>query len=368
MGRYIIVFEKEEDTKILEQYNAKDVEILMGVIATATLDSETVKELENNPKVESVEIDTNEHLDIEDDIEEDTRHESSKTTYAFDFMNIANFHKEGITGKGFKIAILDTGIQKHVNLKIKEGINAYDSSQPWNENLANAHGTRVAGIINAQGLNKEVIGIAPDAEIYCARIDNGNGAINTTTWSSQIAGIAWAVEKGVDAINCSFSSRIDSKARKKAFKIASDKGIAIFCSAGNNQPRTDTTSNTSRYPAKYPFTIANANINPDKTRYPTSCIGQGLNFSNGGVKAYSTTTNTKFIGTSDRHIVGTGTSFASPATLAIYILYKQKYQEPKEKILQRMAINAERLGDTFWYGAGLPKYPTKEYVNVRIRG
>lgn len=367
MGRYIIIFEKEEDTKILEQYKAKDIEVHMGVIAIATLDSEEAKELSKKPEVESVEEDFNEHLDMEED-SGDIRYEKSTTTYAFDFMNIANFHKEGITGKGFKIAILDTGIQKHVNLKIKEGINAYDSSQPWNENLANAHGTRVAGIINAQGLNEEVIGIAPDAEIYCARIDNGNGAINTTTWSSQIAGIAWAVEKGVDAVNCSFSSRIDSKARKKAFKIASDKGIAIFCSAGNNQPRTDTTSNTSRYPAKYPFTIANANINPDKTRYPTSCIGQGLNFSNGGVKAYSTTTNTKFIGTSDRHIVGTGTSFASPATLAIYILYKQKYQEPKEKILQRMAVNAERLGDTFWYGAGLPKYPTKEYVNVRVRG
>ena len=86
----------------------------------------------------------------------------------------------------------------------------------------------------------------------------------------------------MDAVNCSFSSRIDSKARKAAFKIASDAGIAIFCSAGNNQPSGDTTSNTSRYPAKYPFTYANANIRADKTRYPSSCIGHGLNFSKQG--------------------------------------------------------------------------------------
>lgn len=363
MKKYIIIFKSNNGKEILEKLNAKNIEIHMDIIAIANLDTDSVKELEKSTEVESIEPDSNEHLDDEPDY----RHENSTTTYAFDFMNIKEFHKEGITGKGMKVAILDTGIQKHENLKIVDGVNAYDSNEPWNENLANAHGTRVAGIINAQGKDNEVLGIAPDAEMYCVRIDNGNGALNTTTWSSQIAGIAWAVEKGVDAINCSFSSRIDSKARKKIFQIASYKGIAIFCSAGNTQPTNDTTTNTARYPAKYPFTIANANINPDKSRYPTSCIGQGINFSNGGVRAYSTTTDRNFSGTSNKHVVGTGTSFASPATLGIYLLYKQKYQEDKDKILQRMVVNAEPLGNYFWYGAGLPKYPTKEYINIRIR-
>lgn len=365
MKKYIIIFKNNNGKEILEKLDATDIEIHMNVIAIANLSIDSVKELENNKDVESIEPDTTENLDEE--LETDNRYESSITTYAFDFMNIKDFHKEGITGKGMKVAILDTGIQNHENLKISEGVNVYDSSKPWNENLANAHGTRVAGIINAQGKGGEVIGIAPDAEMYCVRIDNGNGAINTTTWSSQIAGISWAVEKGVDAVNCSFSSRIDSKARKKAFKIASDMGIAIFCSAGNTQPTNDTTTNTARYPAKYPFTIANANITTDKSRYPTSCIGQGLNFSNGGVRAYSTTTDKNFSGTSNKHVVGTGTSFASPATLGIYLLYKQRYNEDKEKILQRMTVNAEPLGSYLWYGAGLPKYPTKEYINIRIR-
>ncbi len=51
-------------------------------------------------------------------------------------MNISKFHDEGLRGQGFKIALLDTGIQKHTNLKIKDGINVYDSRAPWNENLA----------------------------------------------------------------------------------------------------------------------------------------------------------------------------------------------------------------------------------------
>lgn len=364
MNKYLIVIEDNVDPKFIEEYGAENTNIYLDTIISTYLDRDKAKELEKNKYVKSIEKDGNEHLDAEPD----TRYENSTTTYAFDFMNIEEFHKEGITGQGMKVAILDTGVQKHSNLKIKEGINVYDSSKPWDEELANAHGTRVTGIINAQGRDDNALGIAPDAEIYAARIDNGNGAINTTTWSSQIAGIAWAVEKGVDAVNCSFSSRIDSKARKEAFKKASDKGIAIFCSAGNTQPSNDTKTNTARYPAKYPFTIANANIDTNKKRYPTSCIGQGLNFSNGGVKANSTSTLTNLKGVSDRHVVGTGTSFASPATLAIYLLYKQKYKEDKDKILQRMAVNAEPLGDTFWYGAGLPKYPTKEYLNVKVWG
>lgn len=363
MSRYLVVLKEETDLEFLKEYKAENIEVHMGVIIIADIPKEESLRLKDNPLVESVEEDNVEHMDIE---ETNDNYISAKTSYAYDFMNIEEFHKRGYTGKGFKIGILDTGVQKHTNLKVTEGVNVYDSTKPWDYNLANNHGTMVTGVVNAQGINGELIGIAPDAELYAIRIDNGNGAINSTTWSSQIAGISWAMEKGIDAVNCSFSSWIESKARKRAFKIASDNGMAIFCSAGNNQPRTDTTTNTSKYPAKYPFTYGNANITKDKVRYPTSCIGQGLNFSNGGSSVLLTTADRNSTEISSNYRNGTGTSMASPATLGIYILYKQMYNEPKEKIIQRMAVNAEPLGDTFWYGAGLPKFPTIDYVNVNI--
>ena len=367
MHKYLIVLKEESDLSFLEEYNASNIEVHMKVIVFAHMEESDALKLKNHDLVESIEEDGTESTDVEPS--EGNIYETSQTSYAFDMMNIQQFHKEGYKGQGLKIGILDTGVQKHTNLKVESGINVYDSTLPWDNSLANSHGTLVAGVINAQGIDGNLIGIAPEAKIYAVRIDNGNGAINSTTWSSQIAGMSWAVDNGMDAVNCSFSSRIESKARKKAFEIASNNGIAIFCSAGNTQPRTDTTTNTAKYPAKYPFTIANANINPDKTRYPTSCIGQGLNFSNGGVKIITTTTAKNSTAISSSYSTGsTGTSLASPATLGIYILYKQMYQEPKEKILQRMAVNAEPLGDTFWYGAGLPKYPTKNYLNIQVRG
>ena len=364
MPKYLIVLDKKADKNILDNYEVSNVEIHLDIIAFANMTRDEAHRLSKNNLIKSVELDGK---DSHDGVP-DTRHDETTTSYAFKLMNIDKFHDEGLTGQGMKVAILDTGIQKHVNLKVEDGINVYDSSKSWNTDLANAHGTTVAGVLNAQGLNGQVLGIIPDAKLYCVRIDDGTGPINTVTWSSQIAGISWAVKNGMDAVNCSFSSRIDNNARKVAFKAATDAGIAIFSSAGNNQPSGDSTSNTSRYPAKYPFVMANANITNEKERNPSSCIGHGLNFSNGGTKIPTTTASKNSTETSNQHYNSTGTSLASPATLGIYILYKQKYGESKDKILQRMMVNAEKLGDPYWYGAGLPKYPTSNYLNIQIRG
>ena len=365
MNKYLIVLKEDANLDFLKDYQAKNIEKHMGLIVFAYLEEGKAIDLSKQPLIESIELDRFESHDAE---EAEAKYKSSKTSYAFDFMNIRKFHDEGLTGQGLKVAILDTGIQKHKNLKIEDGINVYDSSKSWNENLANIHGTTVAGVLNAQGIDGELIGIIPDAKLYCVRIDDGTGPINTTTWSSQIAGISWAVENGMDAVNCSFSSPIDSEARKKAFKLASDAGLAIFCSAGNTQPEGDTTTDNSRYPAKYPFTIANANIKDSKERFFTSTIGRGINFSNGGRLILTTTADKNSQEVSTKHATSTGTSLATPATLGLYILYKQKYGEDKEKILERMAVNAEKLGDPKQYGAGLPKYPEEEYINVQVRG
>ena len=366
MKKYLIVLKENNDHSFFEDYRLNDAKVHMNIIVSTLLDEELAEEISKDNRVVSIEKDKEEQADAE--IQETPKYINSKTSYAFDFMNIGKFHDEGLRGQGFKIALLDTGIQKHTNLKVKDGINVYDSSAPWNENLANIHGTTVAGVLNAQGVNGELIGIIPDAELYCVTIDDGTGPINTTTWSSQIAGISWAVENGMDAVNCSFSSTEDSEARKTAFKLASDAGVAIFCSAGNTQPSGDSVTDNSRYPAKYPFTIANANIDSNKNRYYTSTVGRGINFANGGRLILTTTADKRSNEISDKHATSTGTSLATPATLGLYILYKQKYGETKEKILERMAINAEKLGNHREYGAGLPKYPTQDYINIQIKG
>ena len=360
MAKYLIVLKEKINVDFLEYYNASNIEVHMGLIVFAHMSEEDANRLKENEYIDSIEQDGEDITDGEVYLE-------SQLSYPFKLMNIEKFHSEGFKGKGFKVGILDTGVQKHVNLKISGGVNAFDNSVPYDAGLKSSHGTRVAGVVNAQGIDGNIIGVAPEAELYAIRIDDGTGGINRTVWSSQIAGISWAVENGLDAVNCSFSSPIDSLARKKAFKLAHDAGLAIFCSGGNNQLSGDTTSYTVPYPAKYPFTIATANIKSDKTRNANSSIGRGLNFSNGGTSITSTSISSS-VAISDTYATGSGTSYASPATMGIYILYKQKYGESREKTLQRMVVNSGSLGDSLWYGAGLPKYPTINYNNIQIRG
>ena len=62
-------------------------------------------------------------------------------------------------------------------------------------------------------------------------------------------------------------------------------------------------------------------------------------------------------------------------TKELKLVYKtvNEYYDNQENInlsaqLERMAINAEKLGNHREYGAGLPKYPTQDYINIQIKG
>ena len=362
MNKCLIVFKKSINFKILNDYGAKNIEEMKNLnnIVICNIEKEKIGLLEKHNDIKSIEIDSF------DNLQEDTVNTQSKS-YAFNLTGVETFHNEGITGKGVRVAILDTGIQKHEDLNLLGGYNAYDSTKPYDKDLAINHGTKVAGAVAMQNNDKGMIGIAPGVELYAVRIDDGKGAINRTIWSAQIKAIDWCIKNKMDAINCSFSSTTESMARREAFEKAYEAGIAIFCSAGNTQPSGDEVTSTIGYPSKYPFVVTTANINADKTRYTTSSIGRGINFSNGGVSVNLTNIdNTVEIST--KYQVGTGTSYASPITMGMYALYKEKYGESREKILQRMYVNSEKLGDTLQFGAGIPKYPTTEYINSQMRG
>lgn len=288
------------------------------------------------------------------------------TSYAYDFMDVQRFHDAGFKGQGIKVAVMDSGIQQHEDLIIKGGFNAFDSSTPYDADIKNSHGTAVAGIIGMQGFQGH-LGIAPECDLYAVRLDDNTGSNAGNRLSEQIIAMDWAVANDMDVIVCSFSSVNDTQERRDAFKRASDAGIAIFCSANNRQGSNPITVDTMRYPARYPFVITVTNVDNGKTRYSSSSVGPQINFSSGGVNV-TTTTSDGAVSVSNKYRTGTGTSYANPAVAGMYALYKQKYpNDPKMKLLQRMYVSAENLGDSWEYGAGIPKYP-KEYENIIIEG
>src|SRR5699024_5188303 len=292
----------------LERYNATNIKCMkrMKRIATCFLTNKMAKELRRNNNIESVENDNSEDFADTFDAQEEE--------YVIDLMDVKEFHEKGYKGQGVKVAVLDTGVQKHKDLVVAGGYNAYDDSVPYDRGLVSSHGTRVAGVIAAQDNDQGVLGVAPEVELYAVRIDDGSGGINRTLWSSQIEAMDWCIENGMDAVNCSFSSDTESNARREAFEEAYNAGIAIFCSAGDKQSGVDANYPKITNQHKYQFVNTLTKDKSDKKRYKTRRVGRGINISNGGV-SMKTTTREKSNTISNKYNSGTGTSYAPPAVL-----------------------------------------------------
>ncbi|PEC48763.1 hypothetical protein COJ46_02945 [Bacillus sp. AFS077874] len=170
-------------------------------------------------------------------------------------------HKEGITGKGIKVGVIDTGIDyTHPDIKdvYKGGYDfvnndsdpmesTYDdwkksgqpeisptSGEPW----YTAHGTHVSGIIAGTGKNKSdfaITGVAPEVELYGYKVlgPYGSGSSNTI-----LAGIEKAVEDKMDVINLSLGAPVANPLDPLAVAInnATLAGTVCVLAAGNAGP------------------------------------------------------------------------------------------------------------------------------------
>ena len=187
-----------------------------------------------------------------------------------DFLNIPELWEKGITGKGVKVAVLDTGIDyEHPDLKdvYKGGWNFVEHDplstsmngqkmtlmkrhqtnelkvlRKYHQRVIHSgpsHGTHVAGTIAAQGKNDHGIkGIAPDVELYAYRV---LGAYGSGTTESVIAGIEKAVEEEMDVINLSLggSSTDENTPDSIAINNAVLHGVTAVVSNGNSGPKPD---------------------------------------------------------------------------------------------------------------------------------
>ncbi|BAB07482.1 S8 family serine peptidase [Halalkalibacterium halodurans] len=150
--------------------------------------------------------------------------------------------EEGVhlTGKGVKVAVIDTGIDyTHPDLQssYKGGYDFVDYDDDPMETIASQgpptlHGTHVSGIIAANG---QVKGVAPEAEIYAYRA-LGPGGQGTT--EQVIAAIEKAVEDGVDVINLSLGNTVNGPdwPTSLALDAAVEEGVVAVTSNGNSGP------------------------------------------------------------------------------------------------------------------------------------
>lgn len=167
-------------------------------------------------------------------------------------------------GKGMKVAVLDTGRPQHPDLKV---VASYASPKLINSSSdldRNGHATHVCGTICANGRIK---GVAPEAELYTAKVLDDTGMGNDDTITD---GVYWAIDKGVDVINMSLGGPKPQPKLQKALEYAVSLGITVVCAVGNSGHEY------LAYPAAFDFTIGVGGVDKEKAWVDFSSVGDAV--------------------------------------------------------------------------------------------
>lgn len=148
-------------------------------------------------------------------------------------------------GKGVLIGLLDTGVDAtHPDLVGK--IAHWAEFDQWGVEVPNSvpydsdrHGTHCAGTIVGGRASGRWIGVAPDAQIAAALVLNGEKG---GTDAQILAGIDWAVNRGVDVISLSLGAFVLGPATPntytRAILSAMRVGIPVVAAIGNEGSQT----------------------------------------------------------------------------------------------------------------------------------
>ena len=199
---------------------------------------------------------------------------SSMYSIAQEITGASDFWKNGYTGDGVGVAMIDSGVAPVPGLltwgKVVNGVDlSFESQSHYLRHLDTfGHGTHMAGIIagqdsqlpwNRRRVSTPFLGMAPDAHIINVKVADANGA---TDVSQVIAAIDWVVQHRNDrglnirVLNLSFGTdgvqdyRLDPLSH--AAEVAWRKGIVVVAAAGNGGYGSKKLNN----PAYDPYVLA----------------------------------------------------------------------------------------------------------------
>lgn len=271
-----------------------------------------------------------------------------------ELLGINQAEELGITGKGVKVAILDTGIDiNHPQVSPATDFdNAIVGHPPLDEN---GHGTFCAteayglGTINPRGIS--IKGIAIDAIPIAIKVLGGG--IGTGRNSDVLKGIEMAFLKGANIISMSLGSEADQNAAQdpsltdptsRVIKALTEKGVIFTIAAGNSGPDAQSVGlpggveeaitvgavdprndQVTSFSSRGPFY---GRIKPDILSYGQD-IYSGLSLGS----LLDTATGDRL---ADGYSYISGTSMATPMLGGMLALVKQAYPETTTSMIKRI--------------------------------
>ncbi|MFE2635646.1 S8 family serine peptidase [Streptomyces scopuliridis] len=184
----------------------------------------------------------------------------SKQWY-LDAMNAEDIWKSA-TGKGIKVAVIDTGVNPSTPSLTGQVLKGFDATGTAGEATDDysGHGTTMAELIAGTGKGGGLRGLAPDAKIIPMRITDtemqNNQSVNAYDAEDAIRA---AADSDAQIISMSFSSDFSAPKEREAVKYAESKGKLFFAGVGNNAQK----GNKKQFPASYPQVVGVAATAPD---------------------------------------------------------------------------------------------------------
>ena len=156
---------------------------------------------------------------------------------------------EDADGAGVKVAVIDTGVSKHLDLKLRRGRNVVKDEPAGDASDEVGHGTHVAGIIAGRGkAGHGVRGVAPGVDLHAYRVF-GKGEETATSFNVAKA-IRQAVDDGCDLINLSLGGADEVPEVWREIQRARAMG-AVCVAATGNEYRAPV-----GYPGRYSLVLA----------------------------------------------------------------------------------------------------------------
>ncbi|MEU7301881.1 S8 family serine peptidase [Streptomyces sp. NPDC007206] len=166
------------------------------------------------------------------------------------------------TGKGVKVAVIDTGVAITPSLKGQVLTDEVPKSVAYHSTIDySGHGTSMAELIAGTGAGGGLKGLAPGAKIvpYRVKLEGIKGAQEETRTPEPAQALRAAADSDAKIINMSFGG-MSLKDDEAAVKYALSKGKLLIAGVGNNGK-----NGHGDYPAAYPYVLGVASVSKSLT-------------------------------------------------------------------------------------------------------
>jgi serine protease len=196
----------------------------------------------------------------------------------------------GFTGAGIKACVADTGLDTtHPDIAanfvagndIFGGTNSVDVFK-LGVAATETHATHVSGTLLGVNNNVGILGVAPQAQLYEARVlgTQPDGSVSGET-SQVMAGVQWLADQGCKVINMSLGGDDRSSTEQALYQKLTAEGHMIVASSGNDGAMRPS------FPAAYDVVVSVGAVDRNNAHASFSNTGGGLDLSGPGVDVLS---------------------------------------------------------------------------------